>query len=133
MTAEVGLPFAAPEVVPNTRRSLATAEAVRQRWPASFAALDRSLFAAYWAEGRDIGSADVVDDLVAAAGAPAADVRSLVESGGLDATLERYRDAALDAGVTGTPAWLIDGRALIPGYQERSLFERVVERLTTRG
>jgi len=36
MAAEAGLPFEAPTMVPNTRRSLATAEAVRAKWPDAF-------------------------------------------------------------------------------------------------
>jgi predicted DsbA family dithiol-disulfide isomerase len=130
MTAEAGLPFAAPERVPNTRRALATAEFVRRSSPFEvFDALDRSLFAAYWVEGRDIGSADVLDSLVATAGADAAAVRAAVEAGEMEAELDQSRDAALDVGVTGTPAWLIDGRLLIPGYQPVELFQRVLSRL----
>jgi len=130
MAAEVGLPFAAPERVPNTRRALATAEFVRRSHPWDvFDMLDRSLFAAYWAEGRDIGSADVLDELVSAAGADAAEVRAAVEGGTMRDDLIASRNAALEAGVTGTPAWLLDGRFLIPGYQSVELFQHYLSRL----
>jgi predicted DsbA family dithiol-disulfide isomerase len=40
-------------------------------------------------------------------------------------------EAAYDAGVTGTPAWYLDNRALIPGVQARETYERVVSRLSS--
>jgi len=133
LSAEAGLPFTAPERVANTRRALASAELVRQQWPDAFVALDRSLFRAYWAEGIDIGDPDEVDALVGAAGADAAAVRQAVEGGLVDEALDASRARAIEIGVTGTPAWLIDGRFLVPGYQAPDLFERVVERLRSDG
>jgi len=130
LAAEAGLPFEAPSQVANTRRALATAEFVRQTKPfAVFDALDRSLFSAYWVEGQDIGSAEVLDSLVASAGAEATIVRAAVEAGAMWDALVASRDAALDRGVTGTPAWLIGGRFLIPGYQSVELFEHYLSRL----
>ncbi|MDQ1396498.1 MAG: hypothetical protein QOG64_1757 [Acidimicrobiaceae bacterium] len=128
LAAEVGLAFTAPQRVPNSRRALASAEWVRQQWPGAFTALDSALFAAYWVEGRDIGDPAVIDELVAAAGADAAAVRAAVEAGSVLPALKASMETAYDAGVTGTPAWLIDGRALVPGYQSVDLFERVVDR-----
>jgi predicted DsbA family dithiol-disulfide isomerase len=132
MAAEIGLPFDAPERVVNTRRALSVAEAVRAFSPDSFDPLDRSLFSAYWAEQQDIGSWDVLSALVSAAGADPEAVRSAVEDGRLDPVLRAYKQAAIEAEVTGTPAWLIDGRALIPGYQDPDLYRRIVQRLVDR-
>jgi len=134
MAADVGLPFSAPERVVNTRRALSVAEAVRAFLPSSFDAVDRALFTAFWAEQRDISSWDELSSVVAAA-APEVDfdeVRSAVEAGRLLPVLKAYYDAAVEAGVTGTPAWLIDGRMLIPGYQDRELYEHMVQRLRER-
>jgi predicted DsbA family dithiol-disulfide isomerase len=36
---------------------------------------------------------------------------------------------ALDLGIGGVPAWVIDRRVLIPGAQPREVFTRVLERL----
>ena len=132
MAAEVGLPFDAPERVVNTRLALSAAEAVRGLAPGSFDAVDRALFTAYWAEQRDIGSWDVLSSIVSDAGADADAVRAAVEDGKLDPVLRAYKQAAIEAEVTGTPAWLIDGRALIPGYQEPDLYRLIVQRLRDR-
>jgi len=41
--------------------------------------------------------------------------------------------AAGQAGVTGTPAWLVDEKLLIPGAQPREVIERWVTRMLERG
>jgi predicted DsbA family dithiol-disulfide isomerase len=123
---EVGLPFAAPTRTPNSRRALIAAEAVRISAPAAFAVLHRSLFAAHFVEGRDIGDQRVIDELVADAGAdPDAIERD-------PALLFASVEAAHDNNVAGTPAWWIEDRLLIPGVQDRDYYIRMLERLSSR-
>lgn len=124
-----GLRFRRPERLPNTRRALEVSEVVCQEWPEAFAALDRRLFEAHFADGLDIGDPDVIDGLVDAAGADPAAVNEVVAGGRGAASLQASMQGALEAGVTGTPAWLLDGSLMIPGLQARELFERVVSRL----
>jgi predicted DsbA family dithiol-disulfide isomerase len=50
----------------------------------------------------------------------------------MDEPLRQSMEAAMDANVTGTPAWLLDGRLLIPGAQSRDLYEIWVQRLRER-
>jgi predicted DsbA family dithiol-disulfide isomerase len=126
---QAGLPFRRPDRLPNTRRALEASELVRQRWPTTFAALERALFQAHFVDGRDIGDHGVIHQLVAASGADADQVDEAVDSGQAHPALDRHMRAALEAGVTGTPAWLLDQRLLIPGLQPRGLFERAVSRL----
>jgi predicted DsbA family dithiol-disulfide isomerase len=121
--ADAGLPFRPPTVVPNSRRALLTAESVRLNAPHAFEALDRALFTAYFVNGLDIGDPDVIDDLVEQSGAGKVDLD--------DALLASSMEEAYEAGIGGTPAWLIDGRLLIPGVQDRSYYERMIERLRT--
>ena len=121
--ADVGLPFNPPTFVPNSRRALVTADYVRRTAPDAFDALDRALFTAYFVDGRDIGDADVLADLLRASGA-STDVDLD------DAQLRASMAEAYEAGIGGTPAWLIDGRLLIPGVQDRSYYERMVARLS---
>ena len=125
----VGLPFRRPERIPNTRRALETAEYVRRHEPAAFPALDRALFDAHFVEGRFIGDPDVLDELVTAAGADAAAVRTAIEDGAMAGEVQRSMEEAGEVGVTGTPSWLIAGKLLIPGVLPRHLFERAVSRL----
>ena len=127
-----GLAFRRPEHVPNTRRALETAELVRRRWPGAFDALDQSLFAAHFVEGRSLGDAAVLDDLVGRAGADAVEVRREIDAGEGAEGLRTSMDAASRAGVTGTPAWLLDGRFLLPGAQPHDVIKRIVARLRAR-
>ena len=127
-----GMQFRKPARLANTRRALATSEWVRRHAPASHAALHRSFFHATFVEGRDIGDPEVVDSLVTAAGADAAAARAAVDGGELNGALAGWRERAVDAGVSGTPAWLIADRLLIPGIQAPELFERLVRRLRDR-
>jgi len=129
---KAGLPFRRPARVPNTRRALETAEWVRRHDPASFDALDRSLFEAHFVENRPLDDPEVLDDLLGAAGADAAAARQAVDDGAMHEALRQSMEAAMDANVTGTPAWLLDGRLLIPGAQPRDLYEIWVARLRER-
>lgn len=127
-----GMELRKPTRLPNTRRALATSEWVRLHASDAHPGLHRALFEAAFVHGLDIGDAEVVDALVADAGADAAAARAAVEAGELDAALALSREQAIDAGVAGTPAWLIDGRLLIPGIQAPDVFERLVTRLRAR-
>jgi predicted DsbA family dithiol-disulfide isomerase len=114
-----GLPFRLPATTPNTMRFLAATEVVRARWPEAHDALWAAGYAAHFAEGRDVGDPTIFRQLVDQAGA----------DGAGRAEVEAEREVALDAEVTGVPAWRLDGRLLIPGLQDEAFFTRVVERL----
>jgi predicted DsbA family dithiol-disulfide isomerase len=129
---EAGLPFRRPARVPNTRRALHTAEWVRRNQPEAFDALERSLFEAHFVENRPLDDPEVLDELVTAAGADAGLAREAAETGAMQEALVESMDAAMDVDVTGTPAWFLDGRLLIPGAQPRGLFEFWVQRLRER-
>jgi predicted DsbA family dithiol-disulfide isomerase len=129
---KAGLPFRRPANVPNTRRALETAEWVRRHEPAAFDALERTMFETHFVDNRPLDDPDVLAELVTAAGADAGAARDAVEHGAMHEALRESMDAAMDANVTGTPAWLLDGRLLIPGAQPRDLFEIWVQRLRDR-
>jgi predicted DsbA family dithiol-disulfide isomerase len=130
--AAVGMPFRAPEHIPNTRRALLAAEVVHARWPEKFGPLDDALFAAVFVEGVDIGDRDALTTLMNDAGVDGEAVHTAIDAGdGLD-SLRASMAAAHDAGVSGAPAWLLDDRLLIPGVQDHQSMEIWVERMRTR-
>ena len=128
----IGMPFRAPTHVPNSRRALETAEVVRQRWPASFPALDAALFDAHFVSGGDIGDPDVLTTLVNQTGAPSREVSAALEAGEGRVAVTASMEAARDLGIAATPAWLFGETFVVPGVQPRELFERVVSRLRAR-
>ena len=132
MCAEVGLPWAAPERMPNTRRALATAEWTRIHHPEAFADLHAALFRTHFADGAALDDADVLDALVAAAGAPATAVRSAVDDGRASALVDASMAEAREAGVSSTPTWVLDNGFAIPGALDAATLERWITRLLAR-
>jgi predicted DsbA family dithiol-disulfide isomerase len=128
----VGLPFRRPARSPNTRAVLSAAEHVRRTQPEVFPALHRALFSAHFAEGRDIGDAAVVDEIIAACGGDPAPVRAAVDSGAAQAAVDASMAEAWDHEVTGTPAFLLPSGFVIPGVQDRETMARIAQRLFDR-
>jgi predicted DsbA family dithiol-disulfide isomerase len=128
----VGLPFNRPRRSPNTRTVLAAAEHVRLTQPEIFPALHRALFAAHFAEGRDIEDPAVVDELITRSGGDPAPVRAAVASGQADEAVRASMAEGWEHEVTGTPAFLLPSGFVIPGVQDRETMRRVVERLLER-
>jgi predicted DsbA family dithiol-disulfide isomerase len=125
----VGLPFRRPARSPNTRAVLSAAEHVRLTQPDAFPALHHALFAAHFAEGRDIGDAAVVDELIASCGGDPVPVRAAVDSGAAQDALDTSMAEAWDHEVTGTPAFLLPSGFVIPGVQDRETMSRIAQRL----
>lgn len=126
-----GLPFQRPTRVPNTGRALATAEWARHHAPEAVAALERSLFEAQFVDQRPLDDPDVVDELVATAGADATEARRAVDAGELRDAIRWAGLAANSIGVRATPTWLIGGRAIVAGVMPRRVFAETVSRLTS--
>src|SRR4029453_12200517 len=114
------LPFTPPEHIPNTRLAQRAAEIVRADDIDAFARLDAALFAAVFVDGVDIGDPAQLAEIVTASGADGATVGQSAQAGGGGDAVRASMDAAHEVGVTGTPAWLLDGKLLIPGVQDRS-------------
>jgi predicted DsbA family dithiol-disulfide isomerase len=128
MFEEAGLPHAAAiERVPNSRRALALAEYAREQ--GRFEEVHRRLFRAYWAEGRDIGSDEVLLGVAADAGLDPAEAAGRLDDPALLGVIEQQTTQALEHGAGGVPAWAIDEMVLVPGAQPHEVFERVLERL----
>lgn len=127
-----GLALRRPERIPNTRRALETGELVGVRHPEVATAVDAAFFDAVWVDGRDLGDPAVVDDLLARLGLDPAPITAARDRGEGARLLEASMADARDHGVTGTPAWWVDDRLLIPGVQEATTVQRWVERLRDR-
>jgi predicted DsbA family dithiol-disulfide isomerase len=126
MEAE-GLVYDPPSRVPNTHLALEASEWMRTNAGDDFDRFHRSVFEAYFAHGRDIGSSEVLLDL---AGSPDG-LADALDRGDMARAVRESTERGLDVGVAGTPAWLIDGRLLVPGAQPREAFDRILQRLAT--
>jgi predicted DsbA family dithiol-disulfide isomerase len=124
-----GLPFRRPERIPNTRRALETAEWVRRHAPDAFDALELALFQAHFVDNRPLDDPAVVDELVAGAGADAAEARRAVDAGEAKGDVDSAMATGSRIGVQATPTWLVGRRVLIPGAMPRDVFRSVLSRL----
>lgn len=130
MIESAGLAYGPGDVVSNTIKALALGE--RARDVGRHDALHDRLFAAYWAEGRDIGDTEVLVEVAGTAGIDRATVEEGVTDEGLRRRIKESTEAALGVGVTGVPAWAIDDKVLVPGVQPYDVFDRVLDRLGHR-
>ena len=131
-SAEAGLPFEPPAATPNTAMVLGASEAVRRTSPDAFPVLHRRLFRAHFVEGLDLGDEAVVDALAAEAGADVDALRAWRADGRAEAAVAEARAAALEAGVTATPAFRFDTGLIITGVHPRAALARWVTRMQAR-
>jgi predicted DsbA family dithiol-disulfide isomerase len=116
-----------PDVVPNSRRALRLAELAREH--GLHERLHERLMAAYWAEARDIGDADVLRELAGELGLPADEVDDVLTGDRyLDVIHESTRQAA-SIGANAVPAFLLDRRLLVLGAQPEEAFEQAYAQL----
>jgi predicted DsbA family dithiol-disulfide isomerase len=127
MFAAAGLPSTRRDFVPNSHPALNVAELARENGVHDD--VHGRLMNAYWAEGRDIGDADVLVDLVAGSGLDHDEVRDAVANGRFEDRIRASTQAVLEMGAGGVPAFVVDDRLLIPGAQPHELFERVFHKL----
>jgi predicted DsbA family dithiol-disulfide isomerase len=128
----VGLPFRPPTRIANTRRALEVSEVVRRSWSSAFPAVDAAFYDAQWVDDRDLGDPAVVEAILVDAGVDPSAVQGALDAGEGRQAVEAAMAEARERDVTGTPAWWVADRLLIPGVQDRSTVERWVGRLRER-
>jgi predicted DsbA family dithiol-disulfide isomerase len=126
--AQFGLPYNPPEVVPNTKLALQLSELARDN--DLHERFHHRLMDAYWAEGTDVGNADVLRGLAGEVGLPEEDVERTIADGGtyMPRVLESTRYAQ-SIGINGVPAFLLDRRLLISGAQPVEVFSQAIAQL----
>lgn len=92
-------------------------------------ALKERLLQAYFCDGDDIGSIDVLASLAADVGMPAERVAAFLHSDDGIAEVRSLLDMAADAGITAVPTFVLDGKWAIPGAQDADTFARVIRKL----
>jgi predicted DsbA family dithiol-disulfide isomerase len=123
---EVGLLLHWPPRLPNSRRALAAAEWVRHNQPGAFPLLHSALFEAHFVLGEDLGSPAVIDRHASRAGVDLAGLHAALKNGRAGRLVTDAEMSGLEAGVQGTPAWLL-GRRLITGLRPAAEFEGLAE------
>jgi predicted DsbA family dithiol-disulfide isomerase len=133
LAGEVDMVLNVPSRLPSTRLALMTMEVVRDEAPHRWWAAHEALFGAVWIEGRNLADPVELADLLDHCGIEHSEaiVAAGVE-GTMNARVMAAKEAAYDAGATGTPSWWLDDRLLVPGLHTRDQMTNWVERLRAR-
>jgi predicted DsbA family dithiol-disulfide isomerase len=126
--AEEGLEYNPnPNVIPNSFDALRLTELARDL--GRHDEIHDRLMDAYWRDAVDLGDRDELRRLLP--DLPAGDVERVLTSDELSDRVLASTAQAQSVGINGIPAWVIDGKLLIPGAQPREVFEHAFEQLAT--
>ncbi len=100
------------------------------RWASEWvagSALVEALFAAHFAEGRDIGDHAVLVQIAAALGFDPMQVATFLAGDGEAETIHSENLRAHRLGINGVPCFVVGGRHAISGAQEPEVIERLLD------
>lgn len=105
MARDRGMMLRLPPVQPRSRRALELAEYAKQE--GCFEDIHRSLFKAFFEDGRDLGRIDVLTEIGAAAGLYPEKVRTALEQGAYRERVMQDARIAQDMGITAVPTAIV--------------------------
>jgi predicted DsbA family dithiol-disulfide isomerase len=114
-----------PDVIPRTLDALRLAELARDL--GRHQQIHDRFMDAYWEGSIDLTSHHELRQLVR--DLPGGDVERVLASDEYRARVDASTAQAQSIGINGIPAWLIDGKLLVPGAQPRDVFRRAFEQL----
>jgi len=123
---EVGIAFEFDRIgrQPNTRDAHRLLAWAQERGDAS--ALVERLFRAYFIEGRWIGERDVLAALAADSGLPREEAQAMLAADAYRAEVEAEYREAQEAGITGVPFFIFNGRTAVSGaHDPEALLEAI--------
>ncbi|MEM7216919.1 MAG: DsbA family oxidoreductase [Pseudomonadota bacterium] len=132
-TVGLALDYGAIGRIPNTtlahrvmEAAFATGDAAAQH------DLADALFAAYFCEGRDVESPEVLGSCLSAVGLDATLVDALLIDDVYADDLQAQRERAIDLGISGVPNLVFAGTFSLPGVQSLDSLQQIFERARTR-
>jgi len=125
---DAGIPFAFDKIA----RAVNTFEAHRLIWMAGELGLQNEMvdavFRAYFLDGQDLGSRDVLVNLAAGVGMDEARIRGLLESDVGLAEVRAELEQPRRAGISAVPFFVVDGKYGVAGAQPAKAFLEAFER-----
>lgn len=91
-------------------------------------ALKLALFRAHFTDNRDVSDPGVLADVAGSVGLDRARAAALLAGDDYGAMVRDEEAYWIDRNVTGVPAFILDGRLLVPGAQEPEVFMDVIEK-----
>jgi predicted DsbA family dithiol-disulfide isomerase len=115
--AEEGLEVGKRPKVSNTHLALMAGEYARVEEPKRFAVFHEALFRGYFAEGRDLGERDVVEEIARSSGLDVDRLTKALDGGAYEEAITATTAMARQLGITGTPTFVFDRRFATVGAQ----------------
>lgn len=113
--------------VANTHRALLAGAWAQAERAGAFPSFHERLFVGYFAEGRDLGDPEVVNDLAAAAGIDPGEMSEAIDGGAWEGALARATEDARAMWITGTPTFVFDRRVAASGAQPAEVLLRALD------
>ena len=120
------LPIVERTFTTNSRRALLLAEAAKDAGPDTFACIHEILFRGYFGERRNIGDPAVLKAMAAECGMDDARGEAAWTDPAYAERLRRYHSRAAQAGVRGTPTYVIAGNQTLVGAVETAELRRAL-------
>ena len=92
-------------------------------------ALKKAFFHAYFTEQKNVSEDAILLDAVEAAGLDRAAAAAALEDPRYDAVVDAELAHWLDQNISGVPAFIVNGKYMIPGAQDADTFVRVLEKV----
>ncbi len=92
-------------------------------------ALKLALFKAYFTGQRNISDSDILVEIAGSVGLDPALARSHLDAGSYADQVSAEMEHWIDQNVTGVPAFIINGKYMIPGAQDAETFGRIFDRI----
>jgi len=113
-----------PDFLPNSHWALEAAEFAREKGKEGI--FHELVFRAYFLEGQDIGSLEVLLKIGRESGLDPMELKEAIRSGRYYSVIENYRQEAREVGVTAVPTFII-GQHHITGAQSYLLLKRAID------
>jgi predicted DsbA family dithiol-disulfide isomerase len=120
MGALYGITFRKVEHIANSRLSLEAGEFAKQQ--GRFDQFHHAVFDAYFAQGKDIGSLEVLTDIGRGSGLDAEGLGKALRAGTYHQTLESVKEETSRLAVTAAPTFIINDQDRIVGAQPIEVF-----------
>ena len=125
--AEEGLEVGMRPKVSNTHRALMAGEYARVEERERFPGFHEALFKGYFAEGRDLGDPDVVEDIARSCGLDVDRMTKALNEGEYESAITETTDTARRLGITGTPTFIFDVRFAAVGAQPAEVLLQAID------
>ncbi len=126
----IGLKMSPPSVLTNSLMALEATEYAKEQGKEEV--FSRSVYQAYFQEGKNIGDIEVILSLAEQAGLKLHEVQDCLKEGIYAARLQAFHQEGRALGVSGVPTFIV-GPAQIVGAQSPEVFVSLLKRVAERG